>query len=286
MSLAVARRPFAIALLAAGASLLGGCLEVATELEIGRDGSGTWRKVSAVSVEKARPLLALFAARTAQLEGEEPRRDQDPFDMLDVAELAEEVADSEGVRVLAATQTADEASGSRGYDWHVAFDSLQALFDADAVEDTEVALVRTKEGHWRLTLRFAFLDLGGPPHDPPVAERLTRLRVALLDRLAAQGAGLAATSIINTPTRIVASNGSVDAARRRASWTLGLRDLADPSKLVWEVTFEDAPDLRLTAFPPSAVAAEAARVKAEAEAAGRAGAPGSDAAPRRGADPK
>ncbi len=232
------------AVLLCAAPLLGGCLDSDATLTFKKDGSGTWRESSTVDMSKAEAWLTVFSGQVRELEPDDDvrARHDDVFPDLDMAKRRKALSKRKGIEVLEATSTLDKKKKIHKTTLAVRFDSLKALFASGAVEDATARLARTKAGHWKLTIRHAHLDGA----IDAAAARLRALREGVLEQFKAYWGDLAIDITMTVPTRIIATNGAREGQAVR--WQVRFGDLADPKKLVHEVTFADAEGLKLTPF--------------------------------------
>jgi hypothetical protein len=255
------------------AALAGGCLDSKSELVLGMDGKGTWRRTTRVQVDKARAFLEMVMARDTALESHGV--EDDPLGIFDLNRRRRALAQTPGIAVVASREATDDTGRVHTTDLAVRFTSMRTLFASEAIEDTEARLEKTEEGHWRLTIRHAYRDRAVVRRNPRLAQRMKALRSTLLAHHEAYWGDLRIEHRLRLPTRVVESNGAVDAAGTGVTWTFGLRELAAPEDLVRSVTFRDDPDLKLEPSPTDPAGAAARAAPAEAPRDGAA-APGDD----------
>jgi hypothetical protein len=224
-----------------------GCLESTTESRVGMDGAGTFVQTTSVHVDKARAWLELLRTEARQREGEP----HDPFPIvdLDVERRVRALKEQPGLLDVEGKATVDETRGVHGYVLRLRFAKLASLLESSAFEQVDPTLERTEEGHWRLTLRSTLLDGDDVPPDGAAAAELAALRRKLLERFEPYWKDMRVETTIALPTRVVATNGRLDDTERAVTWRAGFADLADPARLTWTVTFEDAEGLALEPYP-------------------------------------
>lgn len=222
-------------------TLLAGCLEQTSELVVKADGSGTWTQVSTLDMKKAEAYLVEWSNQAREFDPGGGARNDDAFPDLDMKARKKALAAIEGIDVREAASTSKEKKHTTRLS--LGFDALATLLRSNAIEDAAATLAKTKQGHWTLTIRHA--HLGGTPKE--AADPLRKLREKLLEKFKPYWGDLSVDIKITLPTRIVATNG-VKQAPTSVLWRIRFADLADPQKLVHEVTFEDMETLKLAPF--------------------------------------
>jgi hypothetical protein len=245
----------------------GGCLEARSTTVLKRDGSGTYAQVVDVDLAKAHGWIEALKKDLASHPAADDGVGDDPFASLDPKARRKALAHARHVRVTDARQEEDAAHKTRTYTLHVAYDDLKSFYESGAVEDVAVALRRTKDGKdWSLTIRHVFDGNDREPEDEQAMKALVKLRRALLERYRTWWGGITIRRTLTLPTPVRKTNGTVAPDGRTVTWTVGFDDLADPRRLRQEVTFADAPDLKLKPFELTANDIANARELSEMEA--------------------
>ncbi len=261
-------------LLLLAALALTGCLVDTSVVNLEKDGRGTYVQTITVDMPQVEAHVAQLKAR-ARDRGQTPDDDgASPLDAIDATKREAMLRQQKGVRVVRASRADDPSKKTRTYRLEVAFDSLEQMFRSGVVEHASVKLERLQDGKaWKLTVRRVFDSSDSEPLTGEAAEKLRRMRTALLKRYEPLWRDLVITTRLELPTKIVATNGSTAHAEagNLVTWSIPFADLADPTKLVQHVTFEHADDLKLRPFTLSAadIANSVARAERAAAKAAR-----------------
>jgi len=255
-----------ILLLIALLALVPACLKASSRTVLKKDGSGTYVQVSTLEMEKAEAYQKMLLAKAHSLAIPDDEQEENPYASLDAKARARELEDRRGIKSATGGESSDGAKKTRTYDLRVEFESLKAFYESGVLEDVTVKLERAKDGKsWTLTTRHIFDGNDNVPQEGAAADKLRKVREALLKAVEPYWSTLTIQSELTLPSKVLETNGTKGADGRTVTWKLGFGQLADPKNLMQTVMFEHVEGLKLEAFELTANDIENAREAFEME---------------------
>ena len=221
------------------AFLLSGCLESEEAFVLEADGSGTVHQSYTVDL-RARLELAQLAA---VLYGGSLAAEDLPFANPVAPRWIEALARrTPGYELKSAKET--EKDGKRTSVVEARFESLEAAAQGGAFFASAVSLEAVDDTTWKLTLRDAWKGVSTRR-----ADELGGYDVAALVKgFKSQLEGLVLRRTFRLPTRVLSTNGELDEAGTRVTWSVDYAALSEGKDLVLTITFQNEEGLRLKPF--------------------------------------
>lgn len=219
--------------------LLAGCLETKETIRLAPDGSGRVLQVTRVDLAKQEASLRAWLALYGKDLGEGEPPGADP---LAEAWFRHGARRAPGYR-LTLLETRTE-KGVRRTTVSGRFGTLRAAAEAGLFPGAAMRLERKGSGGWRLGFRHGWGLVG----DTSRGELAGRKVSALVARLAEAFDGWSLDRVVVFPSRVLETNGTVDADGVTVRWRLTIRDLFGASEIEQWARFEDRDDLKLVPF--------------------------------------